>query len=331
MISAELISYAETCARKGFYGARWRQNKLSTAETLRVALKACLKATGHPDDPSYGDMAGSTVLDLASSPGIDSNTHHTYECAMNLASLADLLVTALRKETDRPWMEPKPVFKWTTDALLSPEGNCLRRLVIVSHWTPEREEAEKRSWFTLGEMAAYGLPMQLVVLVIGHERGGRRHSHWCKALQHVVDKRSVRFKRRVGNTSGGFKDSWVEVWREAHDEISRETWLNGMLKDDVLQELCFRIDLPALEQRARQSVLDLASKRLDTIHLSTESKPPLNLSTCDWPVPCQFRKCCHAIPETEPSKRLGFVEISLHTESLQADNHIAREIRYDRG
>jgi hypothetical protein len=261
------------------------------------------------DGESWGQIAGETVLDLAASPGIEVEGEYVYSCAMNHANLCDLLATTLRKPEDKPWLVPESVKNWTSACLMSPGGDKLRRVVLVTHWNEDRHFSECRNWYTLGEMATYNLPMDLVVLVIGNQRNGRRHSHWTKALRHTIGRTHIRFRRRVGNTSGGFKDSWTEIWREDHDEISREMWLNAMLKDDVLRDLVFRIEMPALPPHQRTHFLDLAARKLDIIHALKE-KPPMQLTGCDWPIKCQFLKCCHSIPEKEPSEKTGFVRIS---------------------
>lgn len=319
MTTPELLTAYETCQKKGALASIWRREKLTTVETLRESLYRVLTAKD-TQEPTFGDMAGSEVMEIASSPGIETDTPDKYACAMNLACLSDLLVTSLRKKNDPAWMVPEPLQNWKSACLMSPEGDVLRRLLLVSHWNDDRHYSECRSWFTLGEIAAYNLPMQMIVLVIGHERNGRRHSHWTKALRHTIGRTNIRFQRRVGNTSGGFKDSWTEIWREDHDEIDREMWLNAMLKDDVLQKLCFRVDVPVLSPVNRQWILDLADSKLDAMSRD-DRKPLLNLSTCDWPVPCQFRKACHSIPEKEPSRAMGFVQIESSTPDLPVSIH----------
>ncbi len=327
MTSPELLSGLETCPRIPFW-RRWKRNKLSTTETLRETLYRVLTAQECEERASWGQIAGETVLDLATSPGIEVDGEVVYACAMNHAHLADLLVTTLRKAADKPWVVPERVQNWTSSCLMSPEGDKLRRIVLVSHWNDDRHYSECRNWFTLGEMAAYNLPMSLIVLVIGQERNGRRHSYWTKALKHVIGHTHIRFRRRVGTVNAGFKESWVEIWREDHEEISRETWLNAMLKDDVMRDLVYRVEMPALPQWQRTYFLDIAMRKLETIK-NMKEKPPLQLTGCDWPVKCRFLKCCHSIPEKEPSAALGFVRISPRTPVALVGNCRAPETSSD--
>lgn len=274
------------------------------------------------------------MLDLASSPGIDTQAYDVYQCAMNLACLCDLLVTAIRKPAEKAWKTLPCVQNWTPACMMSPAGDMLRRIVLVSHWNEDRHHAECLSWYTLGEMAHYKMPMQLIVLVIGQQKDGRQHSHWTKALHHPVGAgpksiNHLRFRRRVGNTKGGFKESWKEIWREDHDEIDRETWLNAMLQDDVLRDLCFTVDMPAMTSSQGQMVRELARRKLDSLHRHRSVAPPIQYSGCHWPVRCGFADCCHSIPPRDPSARLGFLQILPRTPESLEDTHVADKTPLD--
>lgn len=310
--SPTLLTNLETCPRKAYW-ANWTRNKLRPVEILRQSLNHAVSVKESQDGASWGDTAGSKVLELASCPGMEADSETLYASVMNYACLSDILVSTIRKATDAAWLVPDHVQNWTSGALLSPEGTYLRRLVIVSHWTKERHYSECRNWFTLGEMATYDLPMQMVVLVIGHERNGRRHSHWTKALLHPANMKQLRFRRVGRNVSGGFKESWVQIFREDREDISRETWLNSMLKDDVLSEICFKVDMPKLEPHNRKMVLELAERKLEAID-KMRSKPDKQYTGCDWPIKCEFLNCCHSLPEKSPSEKLGFVQISTRTQ-----------------
>jgi hypothetical protein len=328
-----LIDY-EICPRKGFW-RNWQRAKLTTGQVLQEALSGTLTAENHGQESSYGEMAAEKVLDLAASPGLLTDWNDTYACVINHACLADILMTAIRKPDSRAWLSPEQLPRWTPSCLMAPEGNMLRRIALVSHWTKDRHTAECRGWKTLGPMAHYQLPMQIIVLNIGPEKNGRRHSHWTKCIRHTIGDQNIRFRRRVGrgkggNSTGGFKDSWHEIWREDHDEISKEHWLNMMLKDDVLNDLCFRIDMPALTGYQASLFRDLARRKLDKIE-RMKDKPPLQLTGCDWPVKCPFLKCCHAIPELQPSPGLGYVQISPRTSYPPADSRTEIAVLPDPG
>jgi len=160
----------------------------------------------------------------------------------------------------------------------------------------------------LGEIAHYNLPMSLIVCVIGQERDGLRSGPFTVGFLHPAN-HGLRFRKKSRSTSEVFNDKWERIHREDHAEISRETWLNAMLKDDVLREVLFREDIaiPATPHLLR--IREMASRKLERLYALKE-KPEANLSSCDWPVPCVFRGCCHVIPEREPNQNNGFINLS---------------------
>jgi hypothetical protein len=156
----------------------------------------------------------------------------------------------------------------------------------------------------MGEMVAYSLPMQLVVAVIGQSRSGKRHSPFTKGLLHPVNKR-LRFKKKADKDTP-FKASWLPVWREDHDEISTESWLQSMLTDCVLEDHLFKVDIPLPTKEAQRKIRDLASKKLEEIE-TADILPDQQMSTCDHPYPCVFRNNCHS--GNSPSGKYGFVRV----------------------
>jgi len=267
------------------------------SEALRASLTAC--------EGVWGEVAGDAMLQLAEDRGLETDIHNVYDMVTHHACLADILVSAIRKPDDDPWLIPDPVQNWNPDCYLSPDGSHLRRIVLVSHWSDDRKVSECQNWYTQGEVAAYDLPMQLVVFIIGQQRNGKRLSPWCSGFLHPKN-HQLRFRKKSRATTEVFNDKWDKIQREDHAEISRETWLEGMLQDDVLPEVCFRIDIPVLEKIHRQKVLDLARRQLDRMD-SIRETPDLQLSGCRWPAPCQFLRCCHGTTEREPSEKSGYL------------------------
>ena len=300
--SAQLLSNFEQCSRRGFYARSYEPERLPAVEMVRDALRVSLTAQEQRD---WGELAGSHVLQLAQDRGLDTHLHELYPSVMHHAALSDILVSSIRKPEDPAWLIP-PVQNWTSACFLAPAGDYLRRIVLVSHWTEEREESETRNWYTLGELAHYNLPMQLIVFVIGQQRNGKRSSPWVKGFLHPQNK-VLRFRRKDRAKSATFNEAWNTVLREDHAEISREKWLESMLKDDVLREAVFKIDVPIPSPVVMERFRGMAQRKLEALY-ATKEKPEANLSSCDWPVPCPFRKCCWSNPEREPSRRLGFTE-----------------------
>lgn len=303
--SASLLSSFEQCARRGHYGSTWEPQRLLAQEMVRRAVRHSLLASGKQE---WGELAGSHVLQDAEDRGLDTDLHETYPTIIHHAALSDILVSAIRKPDDPPWLIPPDVQNWKSACLMSPDGSHLRRLVLVSHWNDERLDAEKRSWYSAGEIAAYDLPMQMIVLVIGQQRNGKRHSPWTRGFLHPSNKQ-LRFRKKERTTSEVFNSRWIQIAREDHAEISRETWLNSMLKDDVLPEVCFRVDLPVLPESQRTHIRDIAERKLERLGGMTELPEP-NLSSCDWPIPCPFKRCCWSLPERAPAEKYGFIQIA---------------------
>src|SRR6516165_4175725 len=93
--SAQLLSNFERCFRSGFWSRSWQKRKMSPLEMLTAAVNHGL--TEGAEDP--GESAGEHFVSLASNPGLElADSQYVYRCAMNHASVADLLVTAIRSK-----------------------------------------------------------------------------------------------------------------------------------------------------------------------------------------------------------------------------------------
>ncbi len=304
MNSADTITAFELCQRKAYFSQRWERHKLLPSEMLRMGVLAGLTIKDHTD---YGEFAGEEVVTLASERGmdIDRDKHNVYRAVMNHAGIADIVTTAIRKEGQSAWL---PIGKsrdinWNSSCLIDPTGNFLRRFVPAGSWNQERQEHEIRSWYGLAEVCMAKLPMQMVVAQLGNMNGGRRHGHWSKALLHPRNA-GIRFKLRSRMTIDGFKETWIPVWREEHDDIGRQRWLDAMHEDRVLEEVLFVVDIPLPGELEAQRIRDMASRKLDEISKLT-ALPEKQLSTCDGPLaPCPFRGCCWGEPEMAPSSPL---------------------------
>jgi hypothetical protein len=305
MKSAQLLSAFESCNRKGVWSRDWEKWKITDTEMLGRSICAGLLSARS----DFNVVSGEECMALGAEPGLDSKQYDIYSQTVHLASLADLLTFATRKPGERPWLIPEDIsigggVLWRSSVLLDPTGTYLRRLALVSNWNDDRHFAECRTWQSLGEICTYSLPMQLVVAVIGSSRDGKRHGPWTKAYRHPVN-RGIRFRNK-SNPETGFKQSWTKIWREDFDDIETETWFQQMVKDGVIADYFFKIDIPVPEAKARKGIVDLAAERLDEIYSANEL-PPKQLSTCDHPVPCCHRGHCHK--GDPPSGRYGFVKI----------------------
>jgi hypothetical protein len=329
MNTPELLSNFETCDRKGYFSRSWEPQKLNSTRMMAEAIRIALGAAGEQD---WGTLAGSAMLQLAQDRGLETDTHNgIYDAVVHHACIADLVVTCIRKPGDPPWLTPEPVENWTSGCYVSASGDTLRRVVLVTHWSDERHASECRSWYTLGEQAMYELPMQMIVIVIGQQRDGKRSSSpWASGFLHPANS-DLRFrKRRMGSKLpfNVFSDRWTKIYREDHDEISRKKWLDAMLRDGVMQDVCFREDIPIPPTPHLLRVQRMAQEKLSRIYAMRRT-PEANLSGCDWPVPCPFRKCCYTLPEVEPEEKYGFIRITHHTPDPTASRPTSQKTSAD--
>jgi hypothetical protein len=293
MNTAELLTALEECPRKAYWLRLWERIKLDGNEMLQRAIRAGILS----ERTDFGDAAGEECYGFGVEPGLATSSYDVHAEVCHLACLADIVTTAIRKANEPPWKIPEELPLWKPSCFLSPDGLHLRRVVLVSRWNDDRHYHECRSWQSLGAVCAYGLPMQMAVIVLGQNRNGKRHSSWTKGLRHPVNKK-LRFRKK-NDVSEGFKSTWLPIWREDFDDISTHDWLQTMLNDGVLNDLCFPVEIPVPEAPARQRILDLTASKLEKVQ-NLDSLPEPQLSTCDWPVSCVFRANCHA--NKEPHK-----------------------------
>jgi len=285
--TAEVLTALEECERKAFWMRTWERTKLDGNQTLQQALRAGLLS----QRADFGEAAGEECYGLGVTPGLDTAHYDVHAEVCHLACLADVVTTALRKAGEPPWRVPEPHQFWKPSCFLSPDGEHLRRIVLVSSWNDDRHYQECRSWPSLGAVCAYGLPMQQAVIVLGAYRNGKRHSPWTKGLRHPMNKQ-LRFRKKT-EVQTPFKETWRPVWREDFDDISTHDWLQAMLQDGVLQDLCFKVEIAVPEKAAREQILEMAKRKLDRL-AAIEKLPDPQFVNCNWPKPCLFRTPCHA-------------------------------------
>jgi len=291
--TAEMLTAFEECSRRAFWMRTWRRGKLEGNEMLQRAIRAGVMSAR----TDFGEAAGEECYGCGVEPGLATEHYDVHAEVVHLACIADIVATAIRKPAEPPWKIPESLAAWKPSCFLSPAGTHLRRIVLVSSWNDERHYSEARSWFSLGQVCAYGLPMQQAVIVLGQNRSGKRHGPWTKGLRHPRNKK-LRFRKK-NDVSEPFKDTWLPVWREDFDDISTHDWLEAMLQDGVLQDVCFNVDIPVPGKTARQQILDLAARKLERLE-NLKELPDEQFTGCNWPIPCVFRTPCHG--GREPQK-----------------------------
>ena len=304
MNTPQILTAYEGCNRAAFWSRDWERAKIDLNDLLREGIKAGLLTS----EPNHGQFSGERVVEISAEREIVQDKHSVYDSCIHTASLADVIVSAIRKPKDPPWLLPEPIALgngplWESAAFLAPSGQSLRRIVLATSWSDERHYAEARSLFSLGEVCAYGLPMQEAIIVLGASREGKRHGPFSKALQHPVNKK-LRFRKK---SEGKFKESWGVIFREDHDEIDTHTWLQAMHGDGVLEDHCFSVTIEVPEKAARKRIVDVMARKLDALY-NLKALPDEQYTGCFWPSRCQYVNNCHS--DQEPSGRFGFVRIS---------------------
>lgn len=302
MDTSKSLTAHDRCSRSAFLGKDWERKLVSPTSALYQAIEAGLEYEGE-EDP--GQVAGDTVMTIATERGLDTTQADQYGQALHLCALADILTFFLR--VGAPWERPEDAKvgkgAWESSAFLDASGTRLRRLVIVDRWSDERARAESHSWRSIGECVAYDLPMTQTVIVIGQHRDGRRHSPWSKAWLHPVNS-ALRMRKRSGEEFGG---KWKPVWREEL-EFSREKWIDAMTDDGILGDVAFEVEVLVPDGAAKSKIGWLIEKKMAEIR-ETLTLPDPRPSVCDWPSPCQFRDSCWNF--TLPSERNGFIKIQV--------------------
>ena len=295
--SASLLNADDRCRRLPILEKQWQPYTITPIEALYQAIES-----GLTDDSvsEPADAAHEHLMELATTRGIDSNQEDLLGQAEHLASIAEFVTYLLRP--GRAWKRPEAItlpngIPWRPATFLSPTESHLRRLVLCNRWDAYRQVEEEHNWRTL-ESAIYGVPMDLVVVVLGQERNGRRHGLLCKGWTHPVSKQ-LRFRKRDGT---GFDGAWEPIFRE-QSNFSREDWLDALVEDGLLPEvvLIHPATLPAID------ISSLAEAKLERIHATKYPCEP-QLSACfDRVRPCPFRSTC---PNgEEPSEERGFVKL----------------------
>jgi hypothetical protein len=293
----QLLNADDRCRRLPYLAERWQPPAIHPTEALYEAIEAGLTS---PAEKPW-DTAEQALYDLATTRGLDSAQSDLLGEAEHLAALASFIAYLLRP--DGPWKRPEAISLpdgslWHPASFLNPSETHLRRLVLCSRWDAYRQVEAEHDWRTL-EGSIYAVPMDLVIIVLGQQRDGRRHGPLSKGWTHPVSKQ-LRFRRRDGT---GFDGNWQQVWREKSD-FSKEAWLDALVEDGLLPETVL---IHTVQPEQVNERVALAASKLSRIAASVDPPEP-QLSRCFNRIsPCPFRAACPR--GEEPSESLGFLPL----------------------
>ena len=298
MNSAEALTADDRCKRFAFLAKSWQKLTMNPTAVLYKAIEDGLTYEGTDD---CGTHAGDTVMTLAVERGLNTEQSDLYGLANHLAAMADLITWMLRPQG--PWVRPANTkvgqMPWESSVFLNDSGTRLKRVVLVDHWSKDRELSAAHSWYAAGETSAYQMPMDQTVLIIGQNRQGRRHGPFSKGWTHPVSN-LLRMRKRDGK---GFDGNWKSVFREDTD-FSREHWLDVMTQDGVLQDAVFQVEVPVHEEAAK--IRRLEERKLAAIRECAVLPEP-QPSQCDGISPCAYIDACWSFKA--PCEKLGFFRI----------------------
>src|SRR6185437_12843751 len=245
-LTARLLDVFDRCPRRFAFERDYQHWTISPLGLLYAGVEGSLTHS----DPVVGSQT--SIEHLAAHVDVISGDLSSISVVRHVQSMAEVIGLALRSKfglMERVAPTKLGEHEWKSN-LFEARGT-LYRVILASHMDDDTLRSYAHSWGTIGELAALERPMSLLVVLIGAQRGGRRHSAWAKGYQHPIQK-NLRFAPRKKDS--GFTENWKTVWRELSN-YSADVWLKQMENDDLLGELIVtrKIQFNAEDERMRQA------------------------------------------------------------------------------
>lgn len=263
----------DRCERRTAFERTHERLTISPLGLLYGAVEASMTAA----DPADG--AKQAIIEMTQRLDVETGELSPISSVNHVATMAEVISLALRARLQRASRFP-PVklgnHQWQSN-LFDCNGRLIR-LILAAYVDDDSLRSYAHSWQTIGELAALERPVTLAVVIIGAQRGGRRHSHWTKCFQHPVQKSSLRFAAR--KRDDGFTAGWKQVWRE-QTNVSADAWLDQMRNDGVLDDLISTraIQYNGGDARMVQARSDLVQIAEQVVRARTDA--PMRRSSCD--------------------------------------------------
>jgi hypothetical protein len=274
ILTSQLFDTMDRCERRLAFERDHQPTSITPLGLLYAAVEGSLVAS----DPCEG--AKWAIADVTQSRDVNAGDLSPISAVKHAEAMAEVIGLALREKFGQAKM-PEPVafheHEWQSN-LFECRGQ-LHRIILGSYLDDDSLRSFAHSWQTIGELAALERSLTLTVVIIGAQRGGRRHSPWSKGFLHPIQK-TLRIGRRKAGQGDGFTTGWKEIWREQSD-IKAETWLDRMKTDEMLGDLIVtrKIQYRGEDERmkaARREMLILADQMG-----SASVDAPMRRSSCD--------------------------------------------------
>jgi hypothetical protein len=293
VITPLLLDTFDRCGRRSAFERGHEVRSISPLGLLYAAVEASLVAK----DPIQG--AKDAILERTQRLEVNAGDLSAISAVRHVESMAEVIVRELRAKLGRmSRLDPVPLGKdvWQSN-LFSARGE-LHRIILVSHLDDDSLRSFAHSWGTIGELAALERAITLTAVIIGAQRGGRRHSPWAKGFLHPVQK-SLRFAPR--KRDDGFTANWKACWRE-QTEIKAETWLERMRTDEVLEELIISRKIQYRGDDARMAQAKKEMLALIPMIGASRTSDPMRRSACDeiGRGACPFQAVCYSPTPVSP-------------------------------
>lgn len=294
ILDAQKFDTMDRCPRRYAFEREYETRSISPLGLLYAAIEGSLTA------PDAVQGAIDAIMERTQRLDVNAGDLSPLSAVKHIESMAEVIAMALRSNLGRA-TRPKPVklgeHEWHSN-LFECKGE-LHRIILASHMDDDSLRSYAHSWQTVGELAALERPITLTVVLIGSQRGGRRHSAWSKGFLHPIQ-RNLRFAPRKKDS--GFTENWKQVWRE-QSNVNATVWLDQMRNDGVLDEL---ITIRKIQYRGDDERMIQARKDMVTIAGSMEDfRPdsPMRRSSCDeiGRGACPFQSACYSPTVANPS------------------------------
>jgi hypothetical protein len=294
ILDAQTFDTFDRCERRFAFERTHEPRSISPLGLLYAAVEGSLTAA----DPVQGSK--DAIMERTQRLDVNAGDLSPISAARHVEAMAEVIALALRSRfgmATRPESVKIGEHEWRPN-VFECKGE-LHRIILASHMDDDSLRSYAHSWGTIGELAALERAITLTVVIIGAQRGGRRHSHWAKAYQHPIQ-RNLRFAPRKKDS--GFTENWKQVWRE-QSGTSAQVWLDQMRNDEVLGELIQsrRINYKGDDERMIQAGRDML-----TIAQSMQGaivEAPMRRSSCDelGKGACPFQTVCYSPTAVSPS------------------------------